>query len=272
MACGLIYCATNMVNKKQYIGQTINSLKTRIRKHQLKAIKNIDNNHFLNALRKYGIDNFIWEILSYATTKYALDQAEIYWIGYYDTLNNGYNHKEGGANGKFSIEAKRKMSDSHRGIKLSSETAEKISKANKGKNHYNYGKHRSEETKQKISQSLMGNVVSEETKKKIGRAFSGENSPNYGRIHSEETRAKMAKAAKDRIPWNKGTKGIMIAWNKGMKMSKEMRKKLSDAHKGKIVSSDTKNKISIATRKRWADPEYRQKTIEAIRRAKARVS
>lgn len=32
------------------------------------------------------------------------------------------------------------------------------------------------------------------------------------------------------IPWNKGTKGLQIAWNKGKKWSKKTRKKISEAN------------------------------------------
>lgn len=38
-----------------------------------------------------------------------------------------------------------------------------------------------------------------------------------GRTHSEESKKKMSESAKGRIPWNKGIKGMQIAWNKGKK-------------------------------------------------------
>ena len=61
------------------------------------------------------------------------------------------------------------------------------------------------------------------------------------------------------IPWNKGTKGVMKSWNKGLKLSLEHCKKLSQARKGKKykggwkLSEETKRKISIAKKgmKRW---------------------
>lgn len=47
------------------------------------------------ALSKYGIDNFIFEILEECNSK-DLNKQEIYWISYYDTYKNGYNMTLGG--------------------------------------------------------------------------------------------------------------------------------------------------------------------------------
>jgi NUMOD3 motif/HNH endonuclease len=41
---------------------------------------------------------------------------------------------------------------------------------------------------------------------------------NIGRKHTEETRRKHSERMKGKIPWNKGTNGIMKAWNKGTKL------------------------------------------------------
>ena len=40
---------------------------------------------------------------------------------------------------------------------------------------------------------------------------------NRGRVCTEQARKNMSKAQKGRIPWNKGTVGVMKAWNKGLK-------------------------------------------------------
>lgn len=50
-----------------------------------------------------------------------------------------------------------------------------------------------------------------------------------------------------------------------------VRKKISKANKGNIVSEETKQKLSIISKKLWQDPEYRQKTLPKLREvAKAR--
>ena len=56
---GIIYKATNLINKKVYIGQTVKTLKERIYKHLCEG----KCPHFYRALKKYGKDNFEWEII-----------------------------------------------------------------------------------------------------------------------------------------------------------------------------------------------------------------
>ena len=57
-----IYKITSKDTGKCYIGQSID-INTRWRQHICKALYEIDNNKFHNALRKYGIDNFIFEVI-----------------------------------------------------------------------------------------------------------------------------------------------------------------------------------------------------------------
>jgi len=58
---------------------------------------NVDlyNGHFYRALRKYGIENFTFQIVELCVQS-DLDDREIYWIGKYDSFTNGYNETLGG--------------------------------------------------------------------------------------------------------------------------------------------------------------------------------
>jgi hypothetical protein len=85
---------------------------------------------------------------------------------------------------------------------LSEETRRKLSDANRGKNHPNYGKTTSLETKAKMSASKKN--MSDETRAKYSAANTGENHPFYGKTHSPETRAKYSAARKGRKWWNDG--------------------------------------------------------------------
>ncbi len=77
--------------------------------------------------------------------------------------------------------------------------------------------------------------LSEETKKKISLSKKGKKSNRIYTPHTEETKEKISKSKIGSTPWNKGKKGVMpIAWNKGLKMSKEHCEKLSKAHRGQI--------------------------------------
>ncbi len=85
---------------------------------------------------------------------------------------------------------------------ISEETRRKLSDANRGKNHPNYGKTTSLETKAKMSASKKN--MSDETRAKYSAANTGENHPFYGKTHSPETRAKYSAARKGRKWWNDG--------------------------------------------------------------------
>lgn len=93
---GIIYKVTNQENGKIYIGQTIQTLNERKNKHYYKARQKEYTTHFINALRKYSEEVFIWEIIDEAETQEALDEKEKYWIAYYNSVEEGYNTKDGG--------------------------------------------------------------------------------------------------------------------------------------------------------------------------------
>jgi group I intron endonuclease len=58
----VIYKATNKINGKSYVGQTIRTLNERKQSH-LNDSNNNSTCYFHNAIRKYGKASFKWEIL-----------------------------------------------------------------------------------------------------------------------------------------------------------------------------------------------------------------
>jgi len=134
-----LYRITNKVNNKIYIGQTINP-KARWSRHRSDArskekIKR--DRHLCCAIRKYGIDSFIFEIILQARSLEAIDEAEIICIKQYNSSdrNFGYNISYGG-NGKriVSENTKKKLSLLNLGKKASDETKMKMSSSMLGKN------------------------------------------------------------------------------------------------------------------------------------------
>lgn len=93
-----IYCYTNKVNKKKYIGQAVD-ISRRAREHISRSINSSSDEYqslLHRAFRKYGHDNFLFEILEECVEE-QLDQREQYWISYYNSMvPNGYNLNKGG--------------------------------------------------------------------------------------------------------------------------------------------------------------------------------
>jgi group I intron endonuclease len=101
----IIYKSTNNITGKIYIGQTTKSLEQRIKGH-IKESKIDKNRPFLSSINKYGEDNFIFETIDSADNLDELNNKEIYWIDFYNSISpNGYN-VTGGGQGKKMIKTK----------------------------------------------------------------------------------------------------------------------------------------------------------------------
>lgn len=99
--CG-IYKITNLINNKVYIGQSI-EISKRWKAHISYANNKLSkeyNTSIHNAIRKYGENNFKFEIIENCR-KEDLDNKEKYWIKFYDSINRnkGYNLTTGGMGG-----------------------------------------------------------------------------------------------------------------------------------------------------------------------------
>lgn len=118
--------------------------------------------YFFNAIVKYGWDNIKHEILFDGLTKEEAEAKEIELIAEYKSNipQFGYNKSSGGecaASGVvFTTERLRKMSEAHKGKRLSEETRQKLSVALKAEKAYWYGKHHSVETRKKLSRTHKG--------------------------------------------------------------------------------------------------------------------
>ena len=215
----IIYKATNKINNKCYIGQTIKSLKIRSCEH-INQSKKQDNYYFHNSLNKYGSENFIWEILEECDNREKMNEREKFYINFFNSFGEkGYNLNEGGGGNiglKMSNETKIKMSNSRKGKICGDETRKKISESNKGKKlsdehkkklsislkNNNLGSKKTNETKIKMSISQIGNkkmlgkIQSEETKSKIKNSL-------QGKKHSDERKLNISKGRSGIIPIKK---------------------------------------------------------------------
>lgn len=94
--CG-IYKITNKINNKVYVGQS-HFIETRWESHKRNAF--YKNSHSYNyilykAIRKYGVENFSFEIIEECSSE-ELNKREKYWIDFYNSYKQGYNMTLGG--------------------------------------------------------------------------------------------------------------------------------------------------------------------------------
>lgn len=116
----IIYKAQNLINNKIYIGQTVLNLETRKRQH-INAWRYGKTYPFALAIKKYGIENFSWEIIfedDFVTIE-ELNDKESYYIKMYNSSvdGHGYNLRACGENKFLSEETKLKISEAQRGEK-----------------------------------------------------------------------------------------------------------------------------------------------------------
>lgn len=100
---GIIYCITNLINNKKYIGQSCRILEERWKDH-IESARNLNNHRPLYlAMRKYGLENFSTTIIEECSND-ELNNKEQYWIEKEQTWiaihpDKGYNLTRGGNNG-----------------------------------------------------------------------------------------------------------------------------------------------------------------------------
>lgn len=146
-----IYQIKNKLNEHRYIGSTKN-FKKRWNIHKKDLAKQKHHSYILQkAVNKYGIENFIFEILEECDVCFLVEKEQ----KFLDEMNPEYNILKNvdGSNRTFTEETRKKMSDSKIGIPLSEEHKKNISNANLGKNNGMYGKTHNDETKLKISKN-----------------------------------------------------------------------------------------------------------------------
>ena len=163
---GTIYKLTSP-SGKIYIGQTTN---LKDRKRCLYNTNKYYSGHKLdNAIKKYGIENFKYEILVQIEMedkfllREHLDVLESQYIEKYNSYNNGYNMTLGGSGSK--------------GCFQTEESRKKISEKAKGRKGSMLGKHLTEEQKRKVSEFAKTRV--------------GDKNPFFGKTHTTNSKNKI---------------------------------------------------------------------------------
>lgn len=139
----IVYLITNILNKKRYVGQTVQSLSNRWKFHLSKASGCIA---LKRAIQKYSKENFEIKALSYCNSIEEMNHREQYYINLFNTLApNGYNLTTGGERPEFSEESRQKMSDLKLGKStwnkgLTKEDPRVMSYIRSGEHHHFFGK------------------------------------------------------------------------------------------------------------------------------------
>lgn len=173
MKSGVIYKITNLVNNKIYIGKTVRDVNQRFTEHKLKA-RNGLNYHLSRAMRKYGEENFIIEVIQVfccstsSLLNKKLDEAEKHYIELFSTKDRGYNMTDGG--------------DGTSGHIVNAITKAKISKSKKGSKNPMYGKHSSMYGKIGELCPLYGRKRSKDTKESIKKSWETRTNTKYKSI------------------------------------------------------------------------------------------
>ena len=138
-----IYKLTNLINNKMYVGKSERTLKLHLQRYNRFINKNSKSKSYIqNALRKYGLSNFKFEIIEICNGL-DINEREKFYIKNLNTNKTGYNLTTGGEGiigYVFTESHKKKISDSRIGKFC-------------GENNPFFNKTHSEETRNKIIES-----------------------------------------------------------------------------------------------------------------------
>jgi len=203
----IIYKTTNLLNNKIYIGQDSNNNPEYFG----------SGLQLLRAIKKYGKKNFKKEILEECTSRNLLDEREVYWIKFYNSVDReiGYNITEGGnsAGLKKGYEISRKGLYNYWVEKYGKKQADMMWDAKKKKNS--------------------------EANKKNGTVFNKRIYQHWIEKYGEEEANKRLKKKKEKlIEYNKKKK------EEGWCHSEESKNKIAEANKNRVISDETRKKQS----------------------------
>ena len=223
------------IDRKKYYGfiyVTVNKIngKKYIGQHTKWNENYLGSGVYLNrSINKYGKENFQRYIIDLAKTQEELNEKETWYI------NEGFSLNVAKSSNWYNI----KDGSQSGGNVMAGWTKERKEEYGKLRSRISEGRTLTEEHKRNISESISG-----EKHPCYGKR--GEKSPRYGKKHSEETKRKMSENSSSRRP--------------------EVRKKISESNKGKVMSIEARRKMSLAASKREKGSMYGKKHSEEAKK------
>ena len=181
---GFIYKITNKLTKKCYIGSTKHNPEIRWKQHLQSINKNTGCPALKDAVKKYGVDNFKFEVLIICFDEDRYIYEKQYIKKFNSQVPNGYNILEGGEGGGFV------------GKKHTEETKQKLSKSLKkfyeNPEERNKKSLRNKEAMKKVDmKKIMANSENYKKAVKEGRVGGRSHKNNKDNKLSEETKQKI---------------------------------------------------------------------------------
>jgi len=229
-----IYKITNTISGKFYFGQTVDP-KRRWYTHKYTANKGVCNYKIYSAMRKYGLENFTFEVVHWCEDKATADEFEKFVIAESGSRISGYNIAPGGEG------------------------------AGSGKDHPAYGVKRAPEFGERISKNQTGRLLTDEWKKAISASLK-----DKPKTAEHAAKAAAAQKGKKRAPLSEEHKAKLREAGVARKPSEACVAAAANANLGKKRSSETINKMRQAALGRKRSPEIKAKISASMKALRAK--
>jgi hypothetical protein len=196
----IVYCTTNIINGKKYIGSDSNN-----------NPKYLGSGVYIKkAIKKYGRENFVKVIINEVNNLEIMKELEEYWIEYFNAYEslmfyNATIHSAGVTH-------------------FPKDKIINISQANKG-NQYHLGHKQTSYQKEQTRKTNLGLKRSEEFKD-LARARAMGNKYALGNIFSDEVKKKISKAKTNHPCYNNEWKNKISKSRQGQPISEETKQKM----------------------------------------------
>jgi group I intron endonuclease len=251
-----IYKITNMLNDKIYIGQSIDK-KGRWKQHKYSAKRDEPVQYIHHAMKKYGVENFKFEVIDFAFNQWQADCLEINYIQQYNATDKqfGFNIETGGHHAPMTKETIAKIKQWYVDHP---EYVAKLSEKMTG-NTFSLGTTHSQEYK-----DFMSNFMKEYAENNPDFGFQGNEIQFYWDNISPEAKQKRLDNI---LPQLSEARQQPNSRATGMKLSEKHKQALLEGAKNHVITDEERQRRSLSQMGKKASEETKQ--LQSVK-AKAR--